>query len=178
MKQERCHSCNLLSRREVTGSAARLCKIHRQIADSVQPSRRRSMLARMKPTPRPLHPRTAGSGGMREPHPCNGYCATNFRHRTTSPDAARVASAGDRRASRRSPSELLAAIILTAFRKLNGLAQVELEDPLSVMDALERYEAGMNFADALHLASARGAETFATFDARLMKRAGDGVRLL
>ncbi len=44
--------------------------------------------------------------------------------------------------------------------------------PLAVMEALDRYEAGMDFADALHLASGRQAEAFATFDARLKKRVG------
>lgn len=39
---------------------------------------------------------------------------------------------------------------------------------------------GMDFADALHLASVRGADAFATFDIRLKKRAGShaNVQLL
>lgn len=69
------------------------------------------------------------------------------------------------------------AIILAAFRKLAGLAQVTLEDPSAVMEALNRYEAGMDFADALHLASGREAEAFATFDTRLKKRAGGEARV-
>ncbi|MDD5390409.1 MAG: type II toxin-antitoxin system VapC family toxin [Gallionellaceae bacterium] len=62
--------------------------------------------------------------------------------------------------------------ILAAFQKLLGLPQVTLEDGPAIAEALTRYEAGMDFADALHLASGRAAETFATFDARLKKRAG------
>lgn len=70
--------------------------------------------------------------------------------------------------------------ILAAFQKLLGLSQVTLEDGPAIAEALTRYEAGMDFADALHLASGRGADAFATFDARLKKRAGTQakVRLL
>lgn len=72
------------------------------------------------------------------------------------------------------------AAILAAFRKLIGLPQVTVEDGVAVAEALTGYEAGMDFADALHLASGREAEAFATFDARLKKRAGEQgkVRLL
>lgn len=72
------------------------------------------------------------------------------------------------------------AVILSAFRKLIGLPQVTLEDGAAVAEALTGYEAGMDFADALHLASGREAKEFATFDVRLKKRAGElaKVRLL
>jgi predicted nucleic-acid-binding protein len=62
--------------------------------------------------------------------------------------------------------------IQTAFRKLLGLAQVTPEDADAVAESLTRHEAGMDFADALHLASGRAVDAFATFDARLKKRAG------
>lgn len=65
--------------------------------------------------------------------------------------------------------------IQTAFRKLLGLPQVTLEDAAAVSDALARFEAGMDFADALHLVSGHGAEAFATFDVRLQQRAGKQV---
>lgn len=67
--------------------------------------------------------------------------------------------------------------ILAAFQKLLGLPQVTLEDGPAIAEALTRYEAGMDFADALHLASGRAAEAFATFDARLKKRAGTQAKV-
>jgi predicted nucleic-acid-binding protein len=68
--------------------------------------------------------------------------------------------------------ELTPDVVLSAFRKILGLAQVKVEDAPAVVAALASYEDGMDFADALHLASATKAEAFATFDARLKKRAG------
>ena len=68
--------------------------------------------------------------------------------------------------------ELSAEVVLSAFRKTLGLSQVVMEDEPAVIAALASYEDGMDFADALHLASASKAESFATFDARLKKRAG------
>lgn len=70
------------------------------------------------------------------------------------------------------------AAIRDAFEKLLGLAQVQMEDALVVDDALALYARGMDFADALHVASSRTAEAFVTFDVRLCKRADGGVRLL
>lgn len=61
--------------------------------------------------------------------------------------------------------------IADALRKLAGLANVNLEDPLGVAQALLWFEAGMDFADALHLASCPPASSFGSFDARLLKRA-------
>ena len=68
--------------------------------------------------------------------------------------------------------ELPSSAVLVAFRKLLGLPQVAAEDATAIARALELYEGGMDFADALHLASARDATAFATFDTRLAKRAG------
>ncbi len=72
------------------------------------------------------------------------------------------------------------AVILSAFRKLIGLPQVTVEDDIAVAAALTGYESGMDIAGALHLATGREVEAFATFDARLKKRAGEQgkVRLL
>lgn len=67
--------------------------------------------------------------------------------------------------------------VLTAFHNLLGLPQVTTEDAPAVAEALALYESGMEFADALHLTSARAAEAFATFDARLRKRAGRRARV-
>ena len=76
--------------------------------------------------------------------------------------------------------ELPPRVVLAAFRNVLGLPQVVVEDSGALVEALARYEDGMDFADALHLASARKADGFATFDTRLKKRAGRQakVRLL
>jgi predicted nucleic-acid-binding protein len=76
--------------------------------------------------------------------------------------------------------ELPSSAVLAAFRKLLGLPQVAAEDATAIARALELYEGGMDFADALHLASARDTTAFATFDTRLAKRAGreGAVRVL
>jgi len=71
-------------------------------------------------------------------------------------------------------------VIGAAFRRVFGLSQVRIEDPFVAMAALQGYAGGMDFADALHLASAGSAQAFATFNAALKKRAGRRakVRLL
>ena len=61
--------------------------------------------------------------------------------------------------------------VLGALRGVVGLPGVTVEDAPAVAEALDLLEAGMDFADALHLASSREAARFATFDARLAKRA-------
>jgi predicted nucleic-acid-binding protein len=61
---------------------------------------------------------------------------------------------------------LLRALIgLLSFRKM------VIEDREAVLRALVGFEAGLDFADALHLASSAGAERFATFDRPLAKAA-------
>ncbi len=74
--------------------------------------------------------------------------------------------------------QLSPPVILAAFRKLLGLPQITLEDAAVVTEALARYEAGMDFADALHLASGHTAEAFATFDTRLKQRAGTPAKVM
>lgn len=76
--------------------------------------------------------------------------------------------------------ELTPDAVLSAFRKALGLPRVTVEDAPAVVEALARYAGGMDFADALHLSSATKTKAFATFDARLKKRAGRQatVRLL
>lgn len=75
---------------------------------------------------------------------------------------------------------LPSTVIVAAFRKVLGLPQVTAEDGAALVEALARYGESMDFADALHLASGRQADEFATFDIRLKKRAGGWakVRLL
>ena len=63
-----------------------------------------------------------------------------------------------------------------ALAGLVALPNVRCEDERAVMDALARARQGLDFADALHLASAQTVERFATFDDDLIKRgAGMGA---
>jgi predicted nucleic-acid-binding protein len=64
-----------------------------------------------------------------------------------------------------------------ALRALAGLQTVFLEDELAVAKALAWFEAGLDFADALHLASAGDAKRFATFDRKLAKQASRVTKL-
>ncbi|MDW7710802.1 MAG: type II toxin-antitoxin system VapC family toxin [Deferrisomatales bacterium] len=52
-----------------------------------------------------------------------------------------------------------------------GLSTVEAEDPTGVAQALAWYAAGLDFADALHLAGSAEVEGMATFDRRLADKA-------
>jgi predicted nucleic-acid-binding protein len=61
--------------------------------------------------------------------------------------------------------------IATFLRALLGLPQVCVAEPLVIAEALQGYEAGLDFADALHLAMSGEAQTFATFDARFVRKA-------
>jgi predicted nucleic-acid-binding protein len=63
------------------------------------------------------------------------------------------------------------ATILAALKGVVGLPRVSVEDGPAVAEALDLLESGMDFADALHLASSREAAQFVTFDRRLNKRA-------
>ena len=51
-----------------------------------------------------------------------------------------------------------------------GLENVFVRDQLAIQQALEWFEAGMDFADAWHLALSQPCQTFATFDQKLVKR--------
>ena len=63
------------------------------------------------------------------------------------------------------------AAIARSFLGLLGLPTVTVEDVPAVHLAIRMLEQGIDFADALHLASSPGAERFVTFDAKLVKRA-------
>lgn len=64
------------------------------------------------------------------------------------------------------------AAILRGLSALLGMAQVTAEDSVRVTAAVDWYQAGMDFADALHLASSIGsAQRFGTFDANMARRA-------
>lgn len=57
------------------------------------------------------------------------------------------------------------------MRKLLGVPGVAAENAEAIAQAIDWYERGLDFADALHLALAREVEGLATFDARLARRA-------
>lgn len=61
--------------------------------------------------------------------------------------------------------------IAGSMRKLLGLPNVEVAKAQPVALALEWFEAGLDFAAALHLALAEDAHSLVTFDARLARRA-------
>ena len=66
---------------------------------------------------------------------------------------------------------LAGADIAAGLRRLLGLAGVTAEDEPAVERALDWYGRGLDFADALHLASSGSAKRFATFDRTLIRRA-------
>jgi|tagenome__1003787_1003787.scaffolds.fasta_scaffold20762944_2 predicted nucleic-acid-binding protein len=61
--------------------------------------------------------------------------------------------------------------IIRAFEALLSLPNVRCEDEPVVRQALAWNRANLDFADALHLASGRNTERFATFDLALIKNA-------
>lgn len=61
--------------------------------------------------------------------------------------------------------------MVSVFRALAGIEHISIEDRAAVMAALEGFEKGLDFADALHVARSARASAFATFDQRLAKRA-------
>jgi predicted nucleic-acid-binding protein len=63
-----------------------------------------------------------------------------------------------------------AKAIISGFHKLLGLPQVAIEDSWTVFQALRWHEEGLDFADALHLASSPKAANFASFDKNLVKK--------
>lgn len=66
--------------------------------------------------------------------------------------------------------EFAPARIARALRHLSALPQVELEDRAAVEAALSHYEAGLDFADAMHHAAYRQCRAMATFDDRKFAR--------
>lgn len=59
--------------------------------------------------------------------------------------------------------------IARAMRAFGGLPTVTVEEAALVAEALDRSEAGMDFADALHLAKSAHCDGFASFDRRFIK---------
>ncbi len=67
--------------------------------------------------------------------------------------------------------ELSMREISRVLRALASIEHVTLEDRGAVLVALDAFDKGLDFADALHLARSSRASGFATFDQRLAKRA-------
>jgi len=63
------------------------------------------------------------------------------------------------------------AAITKALTDFAGLPNVTLEDAPTIAKALDWMAGGMDFADALHLASAQESDEFVTFDRGLAKKA-------
>ena len=61
--------------------------------------------------------------------------------------------------------------IAAAIETILATANVEVEDAPAVARAADWFRRGMDFADALHLASSRHADAFVSFDAALRRRA-------
>lgn len=61
--------------------------------------------------------------------------------------------------------------INSALTALFSLVNVQVEDSVAFFSALTHHAYGMDFTDALHLASSQRADTFATFDEKLRTRA-------
>jgi predicted nucleic-acid-binding protein len=61
--------------------------------------------------------------------------------------------------------------IVVGFRKFLGYENLRIEDQGVVLRSLSWYSQGMDFADALHLASCADAERFLTFDRPLAQAA-------
>lgn len=66
--------------------------------------------------------------------------------------------------------ELSPPAIREVFRRLLGYPRLQVEDRSAVLRALTLYDQGLDFADALHLASSGDADRFATFDQPLVKK--------
>ena len=67
--------------------------------------------------------------------------------------------------------QLGAEAILRSLRAVLGLENLSVEDPKAISAALRLFERGLDFADALHIASSAQTDRLVTFDARLVKRA-------
>ena len=61
--------------------------------------------------------------------------------------------------------------IARVMQALAGIEHITVEDRSAVLAALDAFEAGLDFADALHVTRSSRAASFATFDRRLAKRA-------
>lgn len=67
--------------------------------------------------------------------------------------------------------ELPRSEIQAVLRALASIEHIVVEDRAAVLSALDAFDAGLDFADALHLSRSTRASVFATFEQRLFKRA-------
>jgi len=67
---------------------------------------------------------------------------------------------------------LAPAVVADALRSVIDLPEANVDQPERIFWALERMEAGADFADMMHLALSHRADAFATFDARIAGHAG------
>ena len=67
--------------------------------------------------------------------------------------------------------ELPTRDISRVLRALASIEHITLEDRAAVLMAVDAFDKGLDFADALHLARSSRASGFATFDKRLAKLA-------
>jgi predicted nucleic-acid-binding protein len=61
--------------------------------------------------------------------------------------------------------------VAAVFSALAGLQHIVMEDRAVVLEAVDAFEEGIDFADALHLVRSTRASSLATFDRRLAARA-------
>lgn len=71
----------------------------------------------------------------------------------------------------RAALDLSRAEICAALRRVCGLRNVAVSDGQLVAQVIDWHEAGLDFADAFHLALSKGQDTFKTFDANFIKQA-------
>jgi predicted nucleic-acid-binding protein len=64
--------------------------------------------------------------------------------------------------------------LVAQLRDLLSLPQLSFSDPAAISWAVERFAAGADLADMLHLVGARGTDAFATFDRGVAVAAGAG----
>lgn len=98
-----------------------------------------------------------------------------------SPRAARLFAAGDVSVAKtvlletewvlRFSYRMPRSTIHDAFARVLAVATVTVEDHAEVEKAVDWYGAGLDFADALHLASSASAARFMTFDSKLRRAA-------
>jgi predicted nucleic-acid-binding protein len=73
--------------------------------------------------------------------------------------------------------ELPASMVAETLDHLLGLANVHIEDRAAVESALQAYQQGLDFADALHLASCASCTELVTFDERRFARRAERLKL-
>lgn len=61
-------------------------------------------------------------------------------------------------------------VVTERLRHILGLQTIDTEDAVQVAQAIDWYEKGMDFADALHLASSCDLKGFATMDGRMSRK--------